>query len=54
MTLHEYIVEEQRKLEAFEKYYAKCWDKDPELYPLENTPGDWDEQFIAYCNDLND
>jgi len=45
MTLDEFKLEMQTRLNQFEKYWKENNQKTPELFPLELNPGDWDEHF---------
>ncbi len=50
MTLDEWIVEEAKRVQSFKEHWEEQADKakDPEQWPMEMTPGDWDEQYLAW------
>ena len=45
MTLEEYIAEEHKRLDEFKVFWLARHEQDPETYPLEMQPGDWDEML---------
>jgi hypothetical protein len=48
MTLSEYFRQERELLDQFLDYWSARSYKDPKTYPIEMTPGEWDEQFEAW------
>ena len=52
MTFEDYLVELREDVARFEK--LKLWRvgmaKTPDCYPTEMEPGEWDEQFMAFCH----
>ncbi len=50
MTLDQYVDSLRAKVTAFKADWLKCHKKKPEMYPMDFAPGDWDEQFEAWCS----
>jgi len=45
MSMSAWHKEHARELEEFISWWTASWAKDPVKFPLEMSPGDWDEQF---------
>lgn len=52
MTLEQYIAELKAKIEKFEQEWLENQKADPDNYPTNLSPGDWDEQFLAAAFDI--
>lgn len=48
MTLDEFIVEQWKLLEMFRDHWKKMNKENPDQYPIELSPGNWDEQFMFF------
>lgn len=51
MTLKQWLEDRRDSQDAFVRYWLK---HDASMFPLENTPGDWDEQFDLFCEGVKD
>jgi FtsZ-binding cell division protein ZapB len=54
MTLGEFIEEQKKILDAFEKHWKQNHKLQPENYPLKNETGDWDEQLAVFASTNSD
>ena len=54
MTLEEYVGEMEKTLKDFKRYWAQEAVKDPEIFPPKMSAGDWDEQFWAFSEGVDD
>lgn len=48
MTLEGFITEKKLEIEAFERWWIKNHEENPNNFPLELGPGDWDEQLQLF------
>lgn len=48
MTLAEYMAAERKRIDRFEKMWLANMADNPDNYPGEMSPGDWDEQLEAW------
>lgn len=48
MTLQEYIIEQQRILDEFQRSWLAKNSVDSELHPMYMEPGEWDEQIAFF------
>lgn len=48
MTLDEFLAEQRRTLDAFEKFWRDGMATRPGDFPAESGPGDWDEQLAIF------
>lgn len=49
ITFDEFRRQMREKLDAFEAYWARMAEKNPEHFPMELFPGDWDSQFDDFA-----
>lgn len=54
ISLSEFLSEEERRLRRFVAYWNKQHMKSPHYFPLWMEPGEWDEQYQAFCSMEND
>ena len=47
MTLQQFIDELEKNIQQFSHAWKECNKSDPDQYPLDLLPGDWDEQFFT-------
>lgn len=50
-TVEEFSNEMKKKLDEFVIEWNKSKQINPEFFPTNLNPGEWDEQFIAFCSD---
>lgn len=44
-SLDQFIAAEQERLERFRKFWLEGMQKQPDIFPAELEPGEWDEQY---------
>lgn len=53
IDIQRFVQEQRKQLDQFERYWSKMSSRDPKMYPNELPPGDWDEQYLAWCQVTN-
>lgn len=54
MTLEEFIKELHARVDAFAADFRKNQKENPDYYPENMEPGQWDEQFQIFEEDSDD
>ena len=49
VSLYDWAASEDRLLKAFHDKWRMWHKQGPKTYPAEMKPGDWDEQFVIFC-----
>jgi hypothetical protein len=49
IDLQRYIQQERKRLDQFERYWESRHKHEPKNFPSSLMPGDWDEQYSAWC-----
>jgi len=48
MSIEAWRLEEFTKIRKFTEWYFREAKEDPEHFPLELAPGEWDQQYLAW------
>jgi hypothetical protein len=50
MDLNEYVEDAKKSVDEFRDWWTERRKEAPEDFPLEMSPGDWDEQFRSFLS----